>query len=75
MLTEFFKNMTVKLHALLKEEFQECFNQRKLTRISILNANGIILKKINASFVVHFCEGKYSFRLFFNTFILFKTKD
>ena len=28
-----------------------------------MNAKGTILKKINVSFIVHFCLGKYSFSL------------
>ena len=39
---------------------------RKLTGINVLNAKKTLLKKINVSFIVHFCFGIYSFSL--NTF-------
>ena len=32
---------------------------RKLTGISVLKVKGSILKKINVSFIVHFCLGQY----------------
>ena len=38
----------------------------KFTGISVLNAKGAILNKINVSYIVSFCLGKYSFSL--NTF-------
>ena len=45
-----------------KKKFQK--TNGKLTGISILNAKGTILKKINVSFIVHFCIDKYSFNLY-----------
>ena len=33
---------------------------QKFAGINVLNAKGTILKKINVSFSVHFCYGKYS---------------
>ena len=48
-------------------------NNRKLTEKSVWNAKKIILKKINDSFIVHFCFYIYSLILFLNIcHILFK---
>ena len=41
--------------------FSGAFTNRKLNGISVLNAKGSILKKINISFIIHFCLDKYSF--------------
>ena len=49
--------------------------ERKFAATSVLNPKGNVLKKINVSFIVDFCLGKYGFRLdlFFNTSRILKT--
>ena len=52
-------NTVAQGHAISKEKFQCASINEKLDRISVLNANWIILKEINVLFIVHFCFGKY----------------
>ena len=46
---------------------------RQISGIIVLNVKGIILKKINASFIVHFYLGKYSFSLDTSEYTLYNT--
>ena len=41
--------------------FSGASTKGKLCGISVLNATRIILKKMNVSFIVNFCLGKYNF--------------
>ena len=47
----------------LKGSFWDALTNGILTGISEVNGMGTILKKINVSFIVHFCLCKYSFSL------------
>ena len=44
--------------SLIKRSLKSVLTNGKLVRISVLNAKENILKKINISFIVHFCFGK-----------------
>ena len=52
--------MIVQFHTVSKEKLQ---THEKLVGIGVLNTKGRILKKINVSFNVHYCLGKYGFSL------------
>ena len=45
-----------KLHTVSKYNFQKCLSEEKLTRISVLNTKGSILKKINVSLLIFILE-------------------
>ena len=49
-----------------KRSFRDASTNEMLIVLSVLKCKETILKKINVSFFVHFCLGKYSFS--FNTF-------
>ena len=42
-----------------RRRFRGALTYRKLSGISVMNAMGTILKKVNVSFIVNFCLGKY----------------
>ena len=46
-----------------KRSFRDAPINRKITGISVFNGTETILKKINVSFIHHFCSGIYSFSL------------
>ena len=54
-----------------KINFRGAPNSRKLNGMCMFNAKENVLKKINISFIVHFCLVKYSFSFnpFFNTLV------
>ena len=65
--------MITQFHYISKEKFRGALTNENLTGISVLNTKETILKKINISFIVHFCLGKHDFRLGknMNLFLLF----
>ena len=52
--------MTVQLYTIWKRNFRGASTNEKLSGISILNAKGTVLKGINDSLSVHFCQNKYN---------------
>ena len=54
------RNMMVKLYTIWNISFRCATTKVKLTGITVLDVKGTALKKIDVSFIVHFCLGKYS---------------
>ena len=54
------KNKTIQFHTISIKNFRGASTNKKLTKISALNIKRIMLKKINVSFIVHFCFGQYN---------------
>ena len=50
----------VQIHIMLEEEFQKCFILRKTLWNKYVESQRPYLKKVNISFIVDFCLGKYS---------------
>ena len=66
-------NMNENFTGYQKRNCRGALINEKFTGISILNDKGTILKKMNVSFIVSFCLGKYNFNLNFSlTHLIFR---